>query len=93
MAHQQDGAVEGPDDWHPEGVLVIRPDAEVLMHRLPHGSFAFIGGLLDGGHVIEAAAAGYHDAPDFDVGGTLQALFALGAVVGVLDAPFVETRS
>ncbi|MGX1097384.1 HvfC/BufC N-terminal domain-containing protein [Amorphus sp. MBR-141] len=93
MAHQQDGAVEGPDDWRPEDVMVIRPDAEVLMHRLPHGGFAFLGRLRNGGSVIEAAAAGYREAPDFDVGGTLLALFTLGAVVGVLDAPFVEMRS
>ncbi|MDI4665924.1 DNA-binding domain-containing protein [Xanthobacter autotrophicus] len=93
MAHQQDGAIEGPDDWCPEDVLVIRPAAEVLIHRLPQGGFAFLGRLRDGGSVIEAAAAGYHDAPDFDLGGTLLALFTLGAVVGVLDAPFVETGS
>lgn len=85
LAHQRE-EVAPPPAWHGEDVLVVRPDAEVLVHRLPAGSGAFIDALLSGRTVMEAAAS-CRDAAGFDLAGTLVGLFALGAVVALVPPP------
>ncbi|MFG1298366.1 DNA-binding domain-containing protein [Xanthobacter sp. V3C-3] len=81
LAHQGGDAVEGPAEWVGEDVLVVRPDADVLVHRLPEGGFAFLDELRGGRTVGEAAGAACRDGVGFDLGGALVGLFAMGAVV------------
>ena len=85
-ASQQDGA--DPDaeiDWTPETVLVVRPHADVLLHRLAPAAHAFVAALAAGRDVTDASLAAAEHDPDFDAGAHLVGLVRLGAVVAVDD--------
>ncbi|MDJ1157937.1 DNA-binding domain-containing protein [Chelatococcus sp. SYSU_G07232] len=80
-AHQTDGPVMPPEPWEPEDVLVVRPEAEVLVHRLPAGGLAFLAALEAGaplGVAVERATAA---APAFDLPRNLAGAFEAGAVI------------
>lgn len=81
-AHQDDTPPLAPESWEPEDLLVVRPAAEVLIHRLPGGG-AFVAALLTGAPLGEAAAAGHAEAPNFDLPRNLGGLFEAGAVIAV----------
>jgi hypothetical protein len=81
-ASQQDGAdPEAEIDWVPETVLVVRPHADVLLHRLTPAAHAFVATLATDGDVTDAALAASEIDPDFDAGAHLVGLVRLGAVV------------
>jgi len=66
-----------------EWAMVLRPDADVGVHRLDASAFAFVSALAEGETVSAAAvAAGRLDAA-FDAGAHLVDLVRLGAVVAV----------
>lgn len=85
LAHQ-DGAEAAEIDWSPETVLVVRPRADVLVHRTTPAAHAFVTALRAGADAGEAALAALAVDPAFDAGGHLVGLVRLGAVVG-LDLP------
>lgn len=89
-AHQTDGPVVPPGDWVAEDGMVVRPDAEVLVHRLPPGGRAFALAVRAGAPLGEAAEAGIAAAASFDFGGNLVGLFQAGAVVGLSAATLSE---
>jgi hypothetical protein len=77
---------EGDDaeiDWHPESVLVVRPDADVLLHRLTPAAHAFVTALAAGGDITDAALAAGDLDPAFDAGAHVVGLVRLGAVVAL----------
>ncbi len=82
-AHQGDGEVNGPEHWEGEDVLVLRPDAEVLIHCLPAGGYDFAAALLAGKALGVAAEAGLEAAGDFDIARNLTGLVSAGAVIAL----------
>ena len=83
-ASQQDGADPAAEiDWSPEAVLVVRPDADVVLHRLTPAALAFVTTLAADGDVTDAALAATAISPDFDAGAHLVGLVRLGAVVAL----------
>jgi hypothetical protein len=81
-AHQGDGEPGPLAALDPECVLVVRPDAEVVVATLAPGEAAFVRALADGVELGEAAEAALAVDPAFDVGDRLTALLRLGAIVG-----------
>lgn len=81
QANQADKPAVAAEDWDPEEVLVVRPDGDVLMHRLPRGGFAFVDALLAGRTLMAAAEAGCSADADFDPGAALAGLLTLGVIV------------
>ncbi|MGK9237355.1 DNA-binding domain-containing protein [Inquilinus limosus] len=82
-AHQDGGRIVPPRPWEAEDVLVLRPDAEVLLYRLPAGVFAFASALLRGASLAAAAEDAIAEGEGFDLGQDLVGLFETGAIVAV----------
>lgn len=82
-------AHQGDDDPAPlavadaETVLVVRPDADVVVAVLTPGEAVLVGALGAGATVAEASEAALAADPDLDVGARLVALVRLGAVIAV----------
>jgi hypothetical protein len=70
-----------------EDALVLRPQFDVGIRRLPPGAVIFIEALRDEGSIGEAAAAALASAPDFDLEANLAGLMTSGAIVGVCGTP------
>lgn len=62
-----------------EDVLITRPQAEVTVRRLAPGAATFLGALLDGSCLGEAAQAALDAAPGFDLGAAIAATIEAGA--------------
>ncbi len=82
-AHQGDDEPEPLATIDPESVLVVRPDADVVVATLSPGEAAFVGALADGATLTDAAEAALTFDADFDVGDRLTALVRLGAITGL----------
>lgn len=91
-AHQEGSHIEPPALWEAEEVLVLRPEADVLMHRLPVGGHSFITALLAGQTLAEAGAAGLSECKDFDLGHNLIGLFDARAIVDLTISDERETE-
>ncbi len=70
-----------------EDALVLRPDLDVEIRRLPAGAVIFIETLRAGRSIGEAAEAALRSAPDFDLEANLLGLMTSGAIVGVWGTP------
>lgn len=91
-ASQQDGADGDAEiDWSAEAVLVVRPHADVLLHRLTPAAHAFVAALAAGHDVTDASLAAAETDPGFDAGAHLVGLVRLGAVVAIEANPDAET--
>jgi hypothetical protein len=82
-AHQGDDEPAAPEIWEAERVLVVRPEADVLLHRLTPAGHAFVEALLDGAPIAQAADDALAADPAFDVGGHVVALVRLGAITAL----------
>jgi hypothetical protein len=91
FAHR-DGGETDEITWRAEAVLVVRPHADVLVHRLTPAAHAFLAALLAGADTAGAADAASAVDPDFDAGRHLVGLVDLGAVVGFDTTADTETR-
>jgi hypothetical protein len=78
-AHQP-GAGEAVSRWEAEDVLVVRPEAEVMVIALEPGQLTMFSGLAKGLDVATASALAADDDAGFDTGKALVALFSAGAV-------------
>ena len=78
-AHQP-SAPKREVSWVPEDVLIVRPDADVLVYTLEPGYLAFISELRNGERIEQAALRALENEPTFDAGRTLVELFAYDAV-------------
>ena len=72
-----------PLSWKAEDVLLLRPDAEVLVLVLKPGYAAFIHALQEGQCVAEAAGTVLQDVGDFDAGTAFVSLLGWGAVASL----------
>jgi len=77
-AHQGAGEPRAPEDWRPEDVLVVRPNADVEVRILPPGGWEFASALQAGASLAEAAAP--LAAEGLDPGPHLVGLIEAGAV-------------
>ncbi len=82
-AHQGDAATDEIDATRPETVLIVRPDADVLVSTVTPGEAAFVATLVADAPLGEAIEAALDADPAFDPGARLAALFRLGAIVGL----------
>jgi hypothetical protein len=73
-AHQAGGTRSEVDASAPEDALVVRPNQEVEVHRLPPGGAVFALKLLDGATFRDAARKGAASDRDFDLVTALTAL-------------------
>ena len=65
-----------------EDTLIVRPDAEVEVRRVPPGGAVFVAALAGGATLGEAAAAAMADDARFDLAGNISGLIAAGAIIG-----------
>lgn len=66
------------EDCGPEDALVVRPDLDVQVHRLPAGGAPFLHALATGASLGEAAASAAADHPAFDLAANLAGLIGAG---------------
>lgn len=90
-AAHQNGNVSGVDLRIAEDVLIVRPEAEVSVHRVSRPAFAFVHALQLDEHIEGAARAALIEQPGFDAGAHLISLFSLGAICAI--APLASTRA
>ncbi|SMX32958.1 HvfC/BufC N-terminal domain-containing protein [Actibacterium lipolyticum] len=76
-----DPAAEKPQ-MRAEDALIMRPEYDPTVHRLPPGGAAFIGALMNGNKLGGAVAAAEEAAEDFDLTQTLGLLIGGQAIIG-----------
>jgi hypothetical protein len=75
-----DGGTPGPIDLNSgEDAMIIRPEAEVVVHQLPPGAAAFIKILDEGKTPATAAIAALEATPHADLEGFIRGLITSGA--------------
>jgi len=79
-----DGEVRPVDLGEAEDTLIVRPDAEVELRRVPPGGAAFVTALAEGATLGEAAAQAMADDTRFDLAGNISGLIAAGAIVAII---------
>ncbi len=72
--------------WQPEAALVLRPDIEVEVHRLPRGGYAFLTALSQGASIARAATIAATEAPEFHLVQNLALLIETRAAVKLVAA-------
>lgn len=78
-ANRGDGPSGTINAGAPEDALITRPADEVTVLHLPPGGAAFLGALLEGRPLGEAAAEALGEAPGFDIGAGIAAMLEEGA--------------
>ena len=66
-----------------EDALVVRPELDVEVRRLPPGGAQFVRALAEGATLLEAARSAAAEARAFDLEGNLAGLMRSGAIMGV----------
>jgi len=69
--------------WHAESALIARPRLEVLVRRLPAGTYDFLNAVGEGRSVGCAIAWAMERAAEFDLVGSISTLVAANIVVGI----------
>jgi hypothetical protein len=75
------------NDWRAEDAVVLRPDADVQVRRLPAGGAAFLTALAANASLSEAAASGAADNPEFDLAANLAGLIGARLAIEISYAP------
>ena len=78
-ANRGEGTQARIDASAPEDALITRPDLDVVVRRLPPGGAVFLGGLMSGQSLGEAAAAALLAAPSFDIALGIAGMIEAGA--------------
>ncbi|WP_309506037.1 MULTISPECIES: DNA-binding domain-containing protein [Rhizobium] len=65
-----------------EDALIVRPEADVEVRRLPAGTTAFMEALQAGSLIVDALRQGLSASPRFDLAGTLHGMIESGAIIG-----------
>jgi len=69
--------------WHAEAALIARPRLDVLIWRLPAGTYDFLTAVGEGRPVGCAIARAMEHAAEFDLAGSITMLIAADIVVGI----------
>lgn len=80
-------------DGSGEDALVVRPDMNVEIRRLPPGAVPFIRALGQRRSILEAFACAKEEVPRFDLQGNLAGLMGGGAIVGIEPKGATEPRA
>lgn len=91
-AHQAAGEPASPENWSGEAVMIVRPHAEVIVHRLPPGAATFIEALRDGADFGAAAERAGAANAAFDAAFALVELVQMGAVIQIAIPPSSESN-
>ena len=67
----------------PVDALITRPDADVVVRRLPEGGAVFLSTLMSGHPLGEAAAAALQASPAFDIASNIAGMIEAGAFTAV----------
>jgi hypothetical protein len=73
--------------WRPEAALIVRPEREVQVWRLPHGGYAFLSAIMDGHRLSDAAQRATEQDADFDIDANVEILIEANACMGYRDDP------
>lgn len=65
-----------------EDALIVRPEADVEVRRLPAGTAAFMEALQAGSLIVDALRQGLSASPRFDLAGTLHGMIESGVIIG-----------
>lgn len=76
--NKADGPVSPLRSNDAEDALITRPDADVIVSRLPAGGAVFLMSLLRGATLAEAATAAFADSPSFNLAANLGGMIAAG---------------
>lgn len=71
--------LDGLDPFEPEDGLITRPAFDPELRHLPKGGAAFVGTLIDGGTLGEAAGEALGADPDFNLPAAISAIIEAGA--------------
>jgi hypothetical protein len=82
----QAGAALRVESWEAEAALVLRPEIEVEVHRLPSGGYAFLTALTQGASLARAASIAVAEAPDFHLVKNLALLIETRAALKLIPA-------
>lgn len=91
LAHQTDSEPTPPQTWHGENVLIARPAADVVLHRVAAGGIALITALRDGNDLGTAAHCAAQIEPNFDAAVALVDLCAMGVLTQIILPVTMET--
>lgn len=81
--NRTDGPVSPLCSSEPEDALVMRPDHDVVVSRLPAGGATFLIALFEGASLGEAIAAAFQEAPSFDLQANLAGMISAGVFSAV----------
>ncbi|MCS0460313.1 DNA-binding domain-containing protein (plasmid) [Rhizobium sp. T136] len=70
-----------------EDALIVRPEADVEVRRLPAGAAAFMEALQAGSPIAHALKQGQSASPRFDLAGTLRGMIESGVIIGYHTQP------
>jgi hypothetical protein len=73
--------------WRPEAALVVRPEHEVQVWRLPPGGHAFLTAIMDGQRLSTAAQKATEQDAAFDIDANVEILIEANACIGYRDDP------
>ncbi|OZI50824.1 HvfC/BufC N-terminal domain-containing protein [Bordetella genomosp. 4] len=76
--NKTDGPVSPLDLNEAEDALITRPDADVIVSRLPAGGAAFLLSLIQGATLEAAVTAALAEAPSFDLASNLGGMISAG---------------
>jgi hypothetical protein len=71
--------------WRPEAALIVRPEREVKVWRLPRGGYAFLTAIMDGHHLSDAARRAMEQDTNFDIDANVEILIEANACIGYYD--------
>lgn len=75
------------EDCGPEDALVVRPQFDVEVRKLPPGGATFLHALASGAALGDAAATAATDHPEFDLAASLAALIGAGLAIELHGTP------
>jgi Putative DNA-binding domain len=81
--NRADGPVSPLCSCDAEDALVTRPDADVIVSRLPAGGAAFLITLIKGEPLGSAAEAAFEETDSFDLPANLAAMISAGVFTGI----------
>ena len=79
-----DGDVRPVDLGQAEDTLIVRPDAEVTVRRVPPGGAAFVAALAKARRSAKRPPQAMADDARFDLAGNISGLIAAGAIAGIV---------
>ncbi len=81
-----------PKEWNSESVMLVRPDADVVLHFLGDAELTFVQQLCRGERVEDAAIAALEKDTSFNAGACLVKLLRVGAITSIRIHEHIEAN-